>query len=340
MRRGVPALLSMAAVLATVLVVGQPGSSLAVTAAVAAPTGTYRNPVFATDFPDPFVLAVDGTYYAYATNANGPNVQVVSSTDLRRWILYRDALPSLPAWAAAGKTWAPSVLRVSAIDYVLYYSARNRTTGTNCIGRAHARSPIGPFTDDAPGPLVCQTGVQHGSIDPSPFIDPYGRPWLLFKSEGLAGIEPTRIWSQPMTLDGQRFDGPPSELLRTDQAWEGPIIENPSMTWAGGKLLLFYSGGQWQNNSYGINWAHCAGMRGPCTKNLGPWVKSIGPVIGPGAQEFFRTADGKLWMSYHAWKSDAVGYPKGSRTLRIDRVVSNANRDPVLYGPSTDNVSF
>ena len=84
--------------------------------------------------------------------------------------------------------------------------------------------------------------------------------WLLWKSEGTAGREPTRIWSRPLRYDGLDFEGPQFELLHTDQAWEGPIIENPSMTWAGGKLLLFYSGGRWQDGSYGINWAHCAGM--------------------------------------------------------------------------------
>jgi beta-xylosidase len=338
MRRRLPVLLSVLGVLAAALVLGRSDASVAVP--VAAPGGTYQNPIFGSDFPDPFVLAVDGTYFAYATNANGPNVQLVTSTDLKNWMFHRDALPSLPAWAVPGKTWAPSVLKVSRFDYVLYYSARDAASGTNCIGRAHARSPFGPFTDDAPGPLVCQGGVQHGSIDPSPFVDWYGRPWLLWKSEGLAGVEPTRIWSRPMRFDGLDFDGPAFELLRTDQAWEGPIIENPSMTWAGGKLLLFYSGGRWQDGSYGVNWAHCAGMGGPCTKNLGPWVHTTGDVAGPGGQEFFRTSDGKLWMAYHAWRSNAVGYPQGIRTLRIDRVKTNANRDPVLLGPSSDPISF
>jgi beta-xylosidase len=338
MRRGLPALLGLAAVLASTLAFVRPVASVAVP--VARPVGTYRNPVVPSDFPDPFVLADNGNYFAYATNAYGPNIQVLSSTDLRTWVLHLDALPSLPSWAIAGRTWAPSVLKTGAVDYVLYYSARNRSTGTSCIGRAHGHTPIGPFTDDAPAPLVCQGGVQHGSIDPSPFVDWYGRPWLLWKSEGLAGVEPTRLWSQPLSFDGLRFVGPPSELLHTDQPWEGPIIENPSMTWNGGKLLLFYSGGQWQNNSYGINWAHCAGMRGPCTKNLGPWIRSIGPVIGPGGQDFFHTSDGQLWMSYHAWTSGSVGYPRGVRTLRIDRVGVSATHDPVLYGPSTSPVSF
>jgi beta-xylosidase len=187
---------------------------------------------------------------------------------------------------------------------------------------------------------VCQSGYRGGSIDPSSYIDKYGRPWLLWKSEGTAGIEPTRIWSRPMRFDGLEFDGPAFELLHTDQAWEGPIIENPSMVYAGGKLLLFYSGGRWQNGTYAINWAHCAGLGGPCTKALGPWVRSNDAVAGPGGQDFFRGQDGKLWMSYHGWNPGAVGYENhGRRTLRIDRVIMKDGA-PVLYGPTHTPVPF
>jgi beta-xylosidase len=299
---------------------------------VAGPGSTYQNPVFTRDFPDPHVLHDDGLFVATATNANGPNIQLVTSTDLRSWVLHRDALPTLPGWAIPGATWAPSLAHLGS-TYVLYYTAHHRTGGIPCIGRAVSASPFGPFHDPSLIPLVCQSGYRNGSIDPSTYIDKYGRPWLLWKSEGTRGIEPTRIWSRPLRFDGLEFDGPAFELLHTDQAWEQPIIENPSMVYAGGKLLLFYSGGRWQDGSYGINWAHCAGLGGPCTKAIGPWVRSNAAVAGPGGQEFFRTADGKLWMSYHGWDPRAVGYPKGQRTLRIDRVTMH-DGVPVLHGPT------
>jgi beta-xylosidase len=336
MRRRGPVLLVVLAVLATVVVAGSGAPSDA--APVATPVGTYQNPVFASDFPDPYVYNDRGTYTAYATNANGPNIQIVTSTDLRNWVLHRDALPSLPAWAVPGKTWAPSVVKVGN-QFVLYYTARHRTGGISCIGRAHGPTAVGPFSDTSPIPLVCQSGYRNGSIDPSPYVDKYGRPWLLWKSEGTRGIEPTRIWSRPLRFDGLEFDGPAFELLHTDQAWEGPIIENPSVVFTGGKLLLFYSGGRWQDESYGINWAHCAGLGGPCTKNLGPWVRTTGKVAGPGGQDFFRTPDGKLWMSYHAWTAGRVGYPQGARTLRIDRVFMR-DGSPVLWGPTWTQVQF
>lgn len=337
MRRRGLALLFVVLVLAAGLAVGSGAPSLALP--IAAPSGTYQNPVLGIDFPDPHVFNDHGTFVAAATNANGPNIQLVSSTNLRDWVLHRDALPALPSWAVPGRTWAPSMAKTS-IGYVLYYTAQHRTGGINCIGRALGASSVGPFRDLSSGPLVCQGGHRNGSIDPSVVHDGYGRPWLLWKSEGTPAIEPTRIWSRPLRLDGLEFDGPAFELLHTDQAWEGPIIENPSMVYAGGKLLLFYSGGRWQDGSYGINWAHCHGIGGPCTKALGPWVRTTHAVAGPGGQDFFRDQVGRLWMSYHGWDPRAVGYENGgSRTLRIDRVIMKDGA-PVLYGPTHTPVPF
>ena len=44
---------------------------------------TFTNPVYDHDFPDPFVLKVGETYYAYATNANGEQVQTLTSQATR-----------------------------------------------------------------------------------------------------------------------------------------------------------------------------------------------------------------------------------------------------------------
>ena len=75
-----------------------------------APLGTTVEPLYPVDFPDPSLLRVGSTTYAYATNGPGGNVQVIRSSDLRTWQRLPDALPELPAWAAPDFTWAPSVL--------------------------------------------------------------------------------------------------------------------------------------------------------------------------------------------------------------------------------------
>ena len=69
------------------------------------------------------MLNVGETYYAYATNSAAGNIQIItvartSSTGVRS----ATPSPHLPAWAAPGATWAPSVLQVGD-SFVLYYSA-------------------------------------------------------------------------------------------------------------------------------------------------------------------------------------------------------------------------
>jgi hypothetical protein len=50
-------------------------------------------------------------------------------------------------------------------EYVLFHTALDRVSGLQCIGRAEARAPAGPFVDDSATPLVCQR-TQAGPIDP------------------------------------------------------------------------------------------------------------------------------------------------------------------------------
>src|SRR5213082_2418195 len=96
-----------------------------------ADAATYTNAVWNHDFPDPFVLQVGGTYYAYATN-RGLNVPTIRSTDLVHWTSVGDALPHLPSWAGPDHTWAPSVI-AAAGKYVLYYTVHDNVTGLQCI---------------------------------------------------------------------------------------------------------------------------------------------------------------------------------------------------------------
>ena len=53
-------------------------------------------PVHRGDFPDPHVLRVGSTFYAYATQTGDTNVQVMRSSDLVTWDHLGDALPGTP----------------------------------------------------------------------------------------------------------------------------------------------------------------------------------------------------------------------------------------------------
>jgi hypothetical protein len=278
---------------------------------VLAPGG--EGAVFPFDFADPYVLRVGSTYYAYATNAGGGAIQVISSRDLHTWEWLGNALAALPGWAQKNHTWAPSVLPVGG-QYVAYYTARDAVTGQQCVSAAVGARPSGPFVDLSAAPLVCQVPIG-GSIDPSPFVDADGSLHLVWKSDGL-----DRLWSAPLRADGLALTGPPAALLGPDQGWEQGVVEGPSMTLVGGRYYLFYSGGRWDTSGYAIGYAVCASVNGPCLKpQRGPILASHGAIAGPGGGEVFTDTSGKLWMAYHAYTGAAVGYPN-SRTLHLARL--------------------
>ncbi len=273
--------------------------------------------VFCDDFPDPFVLRVGSSYYAYATNTDDKNVPVLATHGFFGSGGRREALPALPSWAEPGWTWAPSVLPVGS-TYVLYYSARARGPNAECISTAVASKPIGPFVDNSPAPTVCPPG---GAIDPSPFVDASGAPYLLWK-------QGDGIVSQRLSADGRSLVGAPTPLIHADQLWEGGVVEGPAMTAAAGHYYLFYSANAWQTASYAIGYAVCSGPSGPCVKAAGPWLASGTDVEGPGGPDFFTDPSGQLWMSLHAWVAGQVGYPDGARDLFVLRL-SFSNGVPV-----------
>ena len=284
---------------------------------------------FESDFPDPFVLRDGDSYYAFATGTHGRNVQVARSRDLRGWAWLPDALPTLPSWAVRDSklTWAPSVLRRER-HYVLYYTAADTGSGFQCISRAVSPRAEGPYVDDSPRPFVCQTGDATpfcGSIDPSPFVDTAGRPWLLYKSDENSPScrGKSRIWSQALSDDGLSVAGAASMLLGTDRPWEGPLIEGPSMIQEGSSTLLFYSANWYEGPDYAVGYARCDGPAGPCKKMTvdAPLMKSTATALGPGGQEVFTDLFGRAWIAYHAWAPPKTSYADGGRrSLRLARL--------------------
>jgi hypothetical protein len=278
-----------------------------------------------TDFPDPFVLRDGATYYAYATITGAPGIPVqkipvLRSTDLRTWTHVGDALAAPPSWSERRDLWAPGVARVGP-HWALYYTAPHVASGKPCISVATASSPAGPFTDRTSAPLVCQTDL-NGSIDPSPFVDTDGVPYLIWKSEGRTDGEETKLWAQRLTADGLGLTGARTVLARRDQEWERPLVENPAMVRHRGRYLLFYSSGLWNTAGYATGYAVCAAPLGPCTKpGNGPALATHGDVAGPGGPSPFIDTLGRLQLAFHAWTPPRVGYPAGGqRTLRTRRV--------------------
>jgi hypothetical protein len=316
------------------LQVGKAQAAISSISAVARPCQNLQGtssggPAYPFDFPDPDVLDVAGTYFAYATNSAGGNIQIIESSDLSHWKTVGDALPKPASWASTGYTWAPGVLRHRR-RFLLYYSTvrHHGLVSEQCISVATARQPGGPFVDSSQAPLVCQ-GTLGGSIDPAPYTDVSGRPYLTWKSNGGAG-QPATIWGEALSPSGVTMapHSSPTTLLRPDQPWEGSVVEGPFMWPSAGSYYLFYSGNNWNSASYAIGVAVCTGPLGPCTKPLdGPFYTSKSSLAGPGGASLFRDPQGNPWVAFHAWLPGAVGYPN-ARLLFVRPLSSLGNLPP------------
>jgi hypothetical protein len=286
-------------------------------------------PVYDGDFADPYVLADNGVFYAYATNTDDANLPVIVTRGGDSGEYVTNAFPSLPAWSTPGQVWAPAVYAHRG-RYILYYTTAVTALGRQCVSRAVAPSPTGPFVDDSAGPMVCQADLG-GTIDPSVVTDVDGDAWLLFKNDGNCCGQPTSLWSQQLTPDGLGVIGPQHRLLTADQPWEGDLIEAPAMVIDGDDYYLFYSANSWSSTEYAIGYAICTSITGPCTKPYAtPWMTSTTFTKGPGGQEFYAAA-GQLFLVYHGWERGEVGYPQGQRRLHLDSVRIIGER-PVRVG--------
>jgi beta-xylosidase len=307
---------------AAVLAAGCSGSGPAAapggaSGAGAPPPGTYRNPVYPADFPDPGVIRVGRTYHAYGTQGDGHNIQTLTSADLVHWRPGNDALPKLGRWATPGSTWAPEVISLGG-RYVMYYVARASAAAVQCIGLAGAADPAGPFTDSAAAPLVCQA-KQGGSIDPDPIRAPDGSLYLYWKNDGNCCGRPVRIWGQRLSTDGARLQGAPTPLLTNDKPWQGNLVEAPEMVAHGGAFTLFYSANAFDSPRYGIGYAACRTPLGPCVdRSSASLIPSDDVAAGPGHCFVITTADGRTEMLYHAWPPDAIGSTSPGRQLWLE----------------------
>jgi len=280
----------IATVMATILLAG----------CAAAPAATPGEPVIDRDFPDPDVLLVDGTYYAYATNDSESNVQVATSTDLVTWTSLPDAFPDLPDWVEPGDTWAPDVSRVGD-GYVLYFTAHSATADAQCIGVATSADPAGPFTPVGDDMLVCPV-VDGGAIDASTFVDRDGTRYLLYKNDGNCCRLDTWIHLVPLSGDGLALAGDPVQLFKQDQAWEGDLVEAPTMVVRDDRYVLFYSANRYFGGDYAIGYATATAIEGPWTKHDGPWFTSDDTdyeIIGPGGQDVIGDT-----LLLHGWDID------------------------------------
>jgi hypothetical protein len=316
-------------------------------------------PIYDGDFADPSALAVSNTLYFYASSSSpstydhGANVPVIALTrgDGFSGRFLGDVLPKVPSWTVSGYQWGPDVWERPDGTYVMYYSTpatvplgclasppargcvktTHGETNAECISRATATTPTGPFVDNSTAAFICPLD-EGGAIDPSVFVASDGTPWLLWKSDGDCCDESTFIYTQQLSSDGLSTAGPPHRLLGATQPWEDKLVEAPTMIQDGNHYWLFYSGSLWGHKTYGIGIASCASVTGPCTKPLDhAWVSSDADGVsdqGPGGEEFYETGS-IVWMVHHGLAPGQTGN-SAQRRLYVDLVAFPSGKLPHL----------
>jgi beta-xylosidase len=286
-------------------------------------TATVQGPVVDADVADPFVIAADGKYFAFSTNARDDNVPVWESDDLEHWTDLGDAAPELPSWArSAGMTWAPSVVDLAG-RYVMYLTVADRRSGRQCILTATSPEVAGPYVFLRTHPLQCSA---RGSIDASPFVDQSDRVWLVWKDEP-SGSAPARIVAAQLDFSGLEITGGETTLIVGSSAAGDANVEGPSLVRTAHGYRLFFSSGDWKTSSYRTGYADCTSLEKACEVIDTAWLSSANGLQGPGGLEVFRAIDGSTYAAFHTW-SGCRACGDGYRALNIRRL--NDSRTPRL----------
>lgn len=304
---------------------------------------TYRNPVFGRNFPDPFVLKFRGEYWAYGTGTwrDGRWFGVLRSRDLARWEELGGALEPLPgSWPCQ---WAPEVSYHEGTFY-LYYSVGDEATMQLRV--ATASHPAGPFVDSGR-----RLSAEPFAIDAHVFVDDDGARHLFYATDYLdhshVGTGTARVrLADPLTPTGvpspvtrARYDW---QLYDPERAEKGGArwhtIEGSFVLKHKGRYYQMFSGGNWQNPSYGVSYAVAERLDTPEEwaqaadgERTLPILRTVpGLVVGPGHNSAVRGPDNReLFCVYHRWSDDL-----SARVVAVDRL-GWAGERMLLLGPTT-----
>ncbi|MBQ7527117.1 MAG: family 43 glycosylhydrolase [Bacteroidaceae bacterium] len=225
------------------------------------------------DAPDPSVIRVGDTYYAAATSGNKPQAyQRYRSKDLLTWEPMGFVFDEWPDWTC-GSFWAPELFDLSGRT-MCYYTARQKSDSTSCIGVAMADGPEGRFRDY--GPLVKTTNE---AIDAFVFRDGT-QLYITWKAYGLdPSKRPIELLCQKLSDDGLHLQGEPFMLLRDDerQGMEGQCVFREGEWWY---LLYSIRDCCSPRSDYAVSVARSHSIEGPWEKYEGNPILEGEPPSG------------------------------------------------------------
>lgn len=304
------------------------------------PINVFKNPVYPVSFPDPFVLEHDGLYYAYSTGVaeDGRVFAAAVSEDLVAWRPLGGVMPRLDR--DSPHYWAPEVAYDNGRFY-LYYSVGNEEWMELRV--ATSNRPDGGFDDEG-----LKLTTEQFAIDAHVLKDENGSWYMFYATDFLdhefigTGVVVDRMLD-PLTLEGKarpaaraRYDWQVYDPERKEKGgvrWH--TVEGPSVVKRKGRYFMTYSGGNWQNDSYGVGFAVSPNIDEPdewlqtCdgTTCL-PILRSIPErILGPGHNSIVLAPNGReLICVYHEWQD-------GDRKMAIDRMEIISDRI-LIIGPT------
>ena len=328
-------------------------------------TRTYTNPVYGGYFADPFVWQHKGEYYAVGTGPLEANGQVTRANEISSSLqVQMRVFPLLRSddfvtWHAVGGAlvrpdaslgesfWAPEVAYDDGSFY-LYYSVGFEDKNHQ-LRVAASNHPMGPYSDL--GKTLVDAHTTPFAIDAHPFQDDDGTWYLFWAQDFLDNREGARPGTALMVdrmLDMTTLAGEARPVLRARSDWQrflkdrpmyGGIwdwhtLEGPSVLKHDGRYYCFYSGGRWENDSYGVDYGVADHPMGPYTdagNEAGARVLRTAPghLIGPGHNSFIIGPDRQTeYIVYHAWDAGMM-----QRRLCLDKLIWTPD-GPHVEGPT------
>ncbi len=302
---------------------------------------TYLNPVHDRSCPDPFVLKWGGEFWAYCTGYwhDGRVFGVLHSRDLVHWAELGGAMEPLPGNAPC--YWAPEVVYENG-RFLMYYSVGNETLMEIRVGVAE--HPAGPFRDSGR-----RLTTEDFAIDPHVFVDEDGARYLFYATDFLTHQFIGTGTVMDRMIDSFTLEGRPRPVTRARYDWQvydparkekGGVrwhtVEGPTVLKHKGLYYEMFSGGNWQNTTYGVSYATSESLerqeeweQASDGERVLPILRTLpGKVVGPGHNSVVRGPDNRqLFCVYHRWTEQG-------RVLAIDRLEWVGERMTVL-GPTT-----
>jgi len=289
----------------------------------------HLNPVYGGYFADPYVWKVRDTYWAIGTGESeacghtvGKVFPIIQSADFFQWQFASGALVR-PDPKFGTNFWAPEVAEDRGTFY-LYYSVGHGDKNHQ-LRVATSDAPQGPYHDL--GKALLDPKLSLFAIDPHPFRDDDGQ-WYLFYAcdflDSAGGARPGTALMVAKMKSMTELEGAGAPVLRArsewqrfedrrlmyGQLWDWHTLEGPFVVKHQERYYCFYSGGRWENHTYGVDYGVADKVTGPYSdagNESGPRVLRTvpGQVIGPGHNSIVTGPNGETqYIVYHAWDKE------------------------------------